>query len=104
MYGFGTFIAAGFAALLAIEYTAPAGATLATRDMLQPDTYYSVTVNRAAKSDRMEQSHPAAVPQKGSAQQPEARRPRGKILVGCDAAFSNLSAYARLNYASRCLA
>ena len=34
----------------------------------------------------------------------ETARVRGKIMVGCDAAFSNLSAHARLNYASRCLA
>lgn len=98
MYSFGMFIAAGFAALLAIEYTAPAGATLATRDMLQPQAYYSVTVNRAGKSDRL-----PALEQKSTGQ-PAAARARGKILVGCDAAFSNLSAHARLNYASRCLA
>ncbi|MBN9048093.1 MAG: hypothetical protein J0H78_01450 [Rhizobiales bacterium] len=104
MYSFGTFIAAGFAVLLAIEYTAPAGATLATRDMLQPDSYYSVTVNRSAKSDRIETDRlPAAQQSAPAKQQPEAARVRGKIMVGCDAAFSNLSAHARLNYASRCL-
>lgn len=100
MYSFGMLIAAGFAALLAIEYTAPAGATLATRDMLQPVSAYSVTVNRAGKSDRLQVIEEQA-PAKGK---PEAARGRGKILVGCDAAFSNLSAHARLNYASRCLA
>ena len=105
MYSFGTFIAAGFAALLAIEYTAPAGATLATRDMLQSESYYSVTVNRAAKGDRIEiDRQPAAQPAGPAKQQPEAARVRGKIMVGCDAAFSNLSAHARLNYARSCLA
>lgn len=105
MYSFGTFIAAGFAALLAIEYTAPAGATLATRDMLQPESSYSVTVNRAAKGDRIEIGRqPAAEQDAPAKQQPEAARVRGKIMVGCDAAFSNLSAHARLNFASRCLA
>ena len=105
MYSFGTFIAAGFAALLAIEYTAPAGATLATRDILQPESYYAVTVNRAAKGDRIEiDRQPAAQPTAPAKQKPEAARVRGKIMVGCDAAFSNLSAHATLNFASRCLA
>lgn len=100
MYSFGTFIAAGFAALLAIEYTAPAGATLATRDMLQPVSTYSVTVNRTAKTDRL----PVLEQKVPGKEKPEAARLRGKVLVGCDAAFSNLSAYARLNFASRCMA
>lgn len=100
MYSFGTFIAAGFAALLAIEYTAPAGATLATRDMLQPVSTYSVTVNRTAKTDRL----PVLEQKAPGKEKPEAARLRGKVLVGCDAAFSNLSAYARLNFASRCMA
>lgn len=104
MYGFGTLIAAGFAALLAMEYTAPAGATLATRDILQSESHYSVTVNRSAKSDRMDVNRSPAAQNAPAKQQPEAARAKGKILVGCDAAFSNLSAYARLNYASRCLA
>lgn len=119
MDNFGSYFVAGLAVLLAFEYVAPAGATLAYRDVAARDmTYRDVTapasfyaVNRAGKGDRLpvaQTTRPAA---------PHAQRPanadrmphrvtdaaRGRILVGCDPAFSNLSHNAPLNFATRCV-
>jgi len=105
MYSFGSYFVAGLAVLLAFEYAAPAGATLAYRDAAVPASFY--VVNRAGKGDRL----PAAVarsttrPAAPQAQDKQEKKDaaRAKVLVGCDPAFSNLSHHARLNFATRCL-
>ncbi len=93
MYGFGSYVVAGLALVLAFEYTAPADASLAYRDVGSSVAIYQV--NRTGKGDRLVPSQ-ASIEKKTPVRSP-------KILAGCDAAFSNLSAYAKLNYASRCI-
>lgn len=119
MDNFGSYFVAGLAVLLAVEYAAPAGAMLAYRDATYRDMTYRdaapasfYVVNRAGKGDRL-----PAVAQTTRPAAPQAQRPatadrvphrvndaaRGRILVGCDPAFSNLSHNAPLNFATRCV-
>jgi hypothetical protein len=108
MRSFASYILAALVIGLALDFVAPAVSVGNT-----PSRWPSVsvssptaqqTVNRGVKSDRLNVSGKTtldkAVRDFAPAQKPAAR----PVLEGCDPAFSPLSASARLNYASRCVA
>jgi hypothetical protein len=96
MLNFASSLAACLAAVLALEYANPAGATLVFHDTLVPQTVQQV--NRVGKSDRL--SDPRI---HGQSPKKETINAPAVILVGCDAAFSNLASGAGMNFARRCL-
>ncbi len=95
MLNIATCAAAALALMLAFNYVAPADASFAYRDVSSSASLQQV--NRAEKGDRIMATRASTEKEKPARRQ--------KILVGCDPAFSNLSAYARNdNFAARCLA
>jgi hypothetical protein len=61
-------------------------------------------VNRALKGDRLRHPEPSARPRElGLPASPERSKPREKIPVGCDAAFSPVAAPAKAAVFGRCM-
>ena len=98
MRGFSSYLLAGILVLLAMDFVAPpvglgfvVGASPVTE--LSAKTQF---VDRTHKGDRL--SLPASVGEQTTPTQPPA------VLIGCDPAFSPLSASARANVSGRCVA
>lgn len=98
MRGFILYLVAGIFVVAALDIVAPplgfgltAGASAVSKRDLVPQT-----VDRTNKSDRL--VVPAAA---GKEQKP---RKSPVVLVGCEPAFSPLSASARANFVGRCVA
>lgn len=98
MRGLASYLLAGMLVVLAMDFVAPsAGLGLAVR--AAPVAELSATtqiVDRAHKGDRL--SLPASAGEQKTPEQPPA------VMIGCDPAFSPLSASARANISGRCVA
>ena len=98
MRGIVTYLMAGILAVLVMDFVAPpvgVGLAVDAKPVVKSVEIIQF-VDRTNKGDRL--SQPADV---GQQQAPSAPP---KIMIGCDPAFSPLSASARANVAGRCIA
>ena len=96
MRGFASYLLAGAAIVLALDFIAPPvglGMAIGAWPAVPPSTIQAV--NRSTKADRM--PLPTAIEKR------EMPRKSPALLAGCDPVFSPLSASARTNFAGRCL-
>jgi len=98
MRGLASYLLAGILVVLAMDFAAPPvglGFVVGASPVAERSAKTQF-VDRTHKSDRM--NLPAPVGEQKTPEQPPA------VLIGCDPAFSRLSASARANISGRCVA
>lgn len=95
MRGFVSYLVGGILAVLALDLVVPLGLGMSVSAWPSIESDRTM-VNRSAKGDRL--PIPAITVRKPNVPQQQ------PVLIGCEPAFSPLSASARLNFPGRCMA
>jgi hypothetical protein len=103
MRSLASYILAAFAIAMALDFVVPTAGSERWPSVEMGAPRLQQNVNRDAKSDRLNATGRGAL-DKTVRDVPLVTPVRRQVPEGCDPAFSPLSASARLNYASRCVA